>query len=124
MTAAAGAAESAVGQETGGQYEQAGGRIGVAGFTGGESGGVPGQDLGATRMIRGQPVGVRLVEWARRELIGHVPDLISYPSAPTSAGLAGEDQPWSCGPGALRSGSPEKTSDDRAVQAPARPGSL
>lgn len=67
MTAAAGAAGTPGGQKSGGQHEQAGVGVEIAGLIRGERGGVRGEDLGAARMTGRQAGRMRLGEGAGRQ---------------------------------------------------------
>jgi hypothetical protein len=60
---------AAPGQEAGGQHEESGLWIGVAGLAGREGGSVRGQDLGALRVIAREAGRVRLGQLPRRALI-------------------------------------------------------
>jgi len=53
VTATPAAAGAAVGEEAGGQYEQTGLRVGIAGLPGGERRGVGVEDRGAAWVIKG-----------------------------------------------------------------------
>ena len=71
VPAAAAAAGAAVGEEAGGQDEQAADRVEVARVPGGQRGRVRREQLGAPGRVRRQPGRVRLGQGARRQRVGH-----------------------------------------------------